>query len=461
MTLNQVSSSVERGIFLKYLADIYIQNPKLTIKFDSIYSLLLSFYIHNVEQSILSKDSLVGVQVALNNKFRNNIKVNTLMSEDGCFWGIQNRLGNNDIEFKNILYNGIKLYISVQSDNIYKVSESLFNFMIDEDILMECKIPHIMRNDALVCRVSCYNDALKVINYVNDLNYESIIKPNPFICDCGKASITMDGRLSYNGTLARILVKYLNEKKSSNSLDCVSSNDLDKFIINIIETAKVNSYEVFVDYGVTSQEKLNDFIMILNIISDNINDNLKLEDFSNSRNINIQNCDKEYSSLDENKILYVINKLDSCGNYSVGDIHKIIMTFIETENYSLFPRKDANGDNVRAVIFDYSSDDIRNIISNLGWKALIAASSDTYHKYGEEQLFGALKKLFADNDIGLFTNQYDSRSRLSLVIPPLLLKSEIVRRLQDNGKSISTISLMEVVMEEVEKTIDKKNNGRK
>ena len=463
MQSKQTSRREERELFLMFLSDVYLQNPSLPIKFDTIYNALLTFFIQDGEHYTLASDSLVGVQVGLNNKFRNNKKVNTFMSEDGYFWGIQNRMGKSDADYRNTLYDGFKVYISVQSDNIYKVAESLFNFMIDNNIVMECKIPMIMRNDALICRVSKEEDVLKISEYINSLDYECNTRPNPFLYNNTKISVTIDGRLLYNDTLSRIIGAYLNKKRESNIINKVSLKDFNNFIQEIIEyTTKDLSKQFLEYYKIDSKEKLRDFIIIINTISKISLDDITFDELLKIKDLNEKHTfHKAYSSFDENKILYVINRLDRCGEYRLDDIHKIIMLFIETGNYNLFPRKDNNDDKIRTIMYDFSSYDVKKIISIIGWKALLAASIDTYYKYGEEQLFGALETLYEKNKINLFTNDYGSRSKLSLVIPPELLKEVINNKLNISGKDINTNSFFELVKEEICNLEEKKEDGRK
>lgn len=450
----------ERELFLKYIVDVYLQNPNLPISSDIIYNELSRFSTYVDEHYFIDNDSLVGVQVGLNNKFRNNNRVRTFTSRDGYFWAIENREGKSDNEFFSDMYNSIKLYVSVDHDNIYKISELLFNFMINENIVMQCKIAKSMRNDALVCRVSGTESAVKVSEYLNSLNYESKFRPNPFLFDNGKCSVAMDGRLSYNSTLANLLKQYFCFKRNENQLDNVNCDDFNNFINNQVAMLSGVQKEYFIDlYGLSDDKKYNDFLMICNLISSNLDNALSLEQlfkYHNSRNMSVDIISDDCSKQEEDKILYVINSLTNY--YSVEEVHKIIMKYIETGNVNLFTRKDG----IRAVISDnFTSEDVKKIISNLGYNAFISVSKFTYEKYGEEQLFAAIKDLFNGQGIKKFTNDSGGRSRLGLVIPSNLLREVIVNKLNESGMSISCISLSTLVLDEINKTEEKKGNGRK
>lgn len=447
----------ERELFLKYIVDVYFKNLNISVSSDIIYHELSRFNVNNGENSVIDNDSLIGVQLGLNNKFKNNSKVNTFTSRDGYFWAIENRCGKEDKEFLSDMYNSIKIYISVDLENIYKISELLFNFMIKEKIVMQCKISKSMRNDALVCRVSGREAATKVCEYLESLNYESKIKPNPFLMENGKTYMAMDGRLSYNYTLATLLKQYFNTKKSKKQLDGVSCEQFNKFVKEQIRMLGSGQRKYYIDlYGLNTEEKYKDFMMICNLISKNLDNSLSLEqlyEYGDIRSLTGKVEKNKYSKQDEDKILYVINGLTNY--YSITDVHRIIMKYIETGDVKYFTRKD----DIRTIVSDnFDANDVKKIISNLGYNAFVSASRITYDKYGEEQLFAAIKDLFNGDGLKKFTNDYGARSRLGLVIPYQLLKEVIVSKLTENGLNVSSISLANFVLDEIGKSEEIKNN---
>lgn len=455
--------SKEQELFLKYLSDIYLQNPDLPILSETIYYELAKFTIANQEHFI-KFESLIGVQVRLNNKYKNNSSVDTFTSSDGNFWAIENRMGKNDHEFLSDMYNAIKLYIPVSSDNIYKISESLFDFMIDEGIVMQCKVAKEMRNDALVCRVRTKENALKVSDYVNSLDYISNIRPNPFLYDDGSVCMTIDGVLSYNTVLANVLREYLNNKRMSHTLNRTNILEFNTFINSQIELSNGNLNKAYMDlYKISSGEQYKDFMTILKLVSGVLDGSLTSEELFDYQSICSDVVEKNqvnYFVQDETKILYVINTLATY--YSVDYVHKIIMTFIETGDYNLFTRKYGEHGGIRNIMVNsFSPLETKNIISDIGWKALIFAAKVTYDKYGEEQLFDAIKNVFNGDGIIEFTNDNEARSRLGLVIPLQLLREVITCKLNERGMSISSMSLMELVLEEINKLDNKKKYGRK
>ena len=63
--------------------------------------------------------------------------------------------------------------------------------------------------------------------------------------------------------------------------------------------------------------------------------------------------------------------------------------------------------------------------------------------------------------MNIFTNDYEVRSYLTFIIPPELLKSVIIDKLNENGKSISSVSLYELIFYEISSKLEKEKNGRK
>lgn len=430
--MKSISKNEERDLFLKYLADIYLQNPDLPILKDTIYYELSRFNVCDGERSVLANDSLVGVQLQLNNKFRNNDKVVTFLSSTGYYWVVQNRVNKSEEEYFKDISNGVKLYVSAKANNIYKIADALFNFMIEENIVMECKVSKEMRNDALVCRVTNKEDTIKICEYLKKLRYKFNITGNSFMYSDGRVSVVIDGNLTYNNILISLIKAYLEEKRNTSSLEEVSCTEFCSFV-----------KEQIMFYETSDDEENRDNVKVANLILGNLNNELELDDFfAGNRSCSFNKT--SFSKCDEDRVLYVINSL--ANYYSVSDVHEIIMKYIETGNINLFTRKD----DVRAIISNnFSKDDVKNIISILGWKALVAASKLTYNKYGSEQLINATQKLLDNEEISGFTRDNDVRSYLGLVIPSVLLREVIENKILENSMELTTESLTDLVLEEI------------
>ena len=455
-----MNSVEERELFLKYLSDIYLQNPNLPFSHDIVYNELTRFCIVDNKEYIIDREILVGVQVKLSNKYRNNKSVN--ISCDDFYWKIYNKGNRSENEYLNDMYNSIKLYVAVDSKDLYRISSLIFDYMIKENVVMNCKIANSMRSDVLVCRVKDIEAAVKVTNYINSLGYASKIKPNTFSYVDGNVNIVKDGCLSYNRVLSRFICEYLKYKRDDNTLDNISNNDLSIFIESQINLLKGDNREYYTDlYEIDGNVKYRDFIMIGSIICKCLNNNLDINTFrqyNDYKDIFVE--DLEYISFDseEVKMKYVIYAMATY--YSTHEVHSRIMNFIDTGDYSLFTREGEK--NIRAIMYNnFTPNNTLEVITRIGWKALVNVSKITYDKNGEEQLFIALKELFDDGRLISFTNDDYARSRLGLIIPPDLLKSVIVSKLEDNNMDISSISLTKLILEEINNLNEKKVNGRK
>ena len=181
-------------------------------------------------------------------------------------------------------------------------------------------------------------DAKKIINYLNGLDYKPGIKPNPFVLSSGKVSVTKDGTLSYNAIISYILEAYLSFRRHSNSLTKVSTADLNNFIKSQIQLLKESQSTYLMNlYKIYNEENFNDFIMISHFISGNLEESLTLEEILEYNREALFASKEKYSKKDERNVLYVINSLASY--YDVESVHKIIMKYIETGDLNLFTRR--------------------------------------------------------------------------------------------------------------------------
>ena len=244
--------------------------------------------------------------------------------------------------------------------------------------------------------------------------------------------------------------------RKSNSLDKVNSLDFSNFVKKQISLLKGQNKLYFMNlYEIKDEDRFKDFIMISNIICKNIDSNLSLDELFKYQGVKNVDSKRIYSKQEEDKILHVINNLNNY--YSVDDIHKIIMQFIESGNYRLFTRKN----NIRSIVMDnFAPEDVKNIISDLGWKAFLSASKVTYDKYGSEWLYSAIDKYLNNMGISGFTRDDGVRSRLGLVIPPLLLREKIMNIMFEKGIELNTENLTNLVLEETTMKKNNRTNGR-
>lgn len=417
-----------KEMFLYYLRDLYKQNPNLEITTSTIYSELTRFISYeNNELKRIEKDNLVNIQVQLNNKYKNKILCSTANS--GYFFFIENRLGNTDTEFYTKMQNSIKIYILCDTTNIYKLADTLFEYMIKEKIITQSKIAKEMRNDCFVVRVSTKEEAEKVCNYINKINKNNKVSHNPFMINNGKVDITIDGRLSYNTVLSMFLTKYISSKKKNNTLDTINIDSLINYIQSEILICSNDSYYLYNNYdiGIT---KYNDFLLVAEIILNNLKENITKEELYNYQ-INKKDTPKEELNNNEEKVLYIIYRLSAY--YDTTYIHKLILEYYLSGNVNIFTRKD----NIRNIVIEYlPREELRSIIIRLGKSSLKEAIELTTEKYGESQSKHAITKFVLANSLEGFTRNKDARNRLGLISPKIWIRTMIRENLKEEQKEI-------------------------
>ena len=409
--------------FLIYLKDLYKQNPTLEINNNIIYSELARFISYqDGKLKRVEKDNLVNVQVQLNNKYKNRVLCSSANS--GYFFFIENRMGATDEEFYN------KMYIACDATNIYKVADSLFDFMLKEHIVTQSKISKEMRTDCFVVRVSTKEEAEKVCNYVNSLNYQSTIVPNPFVLNNGNVGMAMDGKLSYNTILSSFLKNYLISKRTSNTLDDINIDNLTNYIKSEVLMCNTDNYYLYNNYGVDAS-KYSDFINISNIIANNLNNTLtkeELYEYQNNKNTKDDTIDLNNNN---DKVLYIIYRMSTY--YDIKYIHKVLVEYSNSGNVNLFTRKDS----IRNIIIDYlPPEEIKKVIFKLGETSLKEATHLTEEKYGTPQAKHAITKFILTGRLEGFTRSGDARNKLGLILPKTWTSEIIRNKLNEEEKSI-------------------------
>lgn len=446
----KMEKSSERDLFIKYLAQIYIQNPDIPISKDTIYHELYSFNVHNGKQEKLKNTSLINVQIALSDKYKDDERTVKYTSRGGCFWIIEGRNNLRDYEFYDKLFKAIKLYISVDSKDIHRIAQELFDFALDEKILYQAKVAKVMRNDALVMRVSSKEEAIKVCDFVNNkLQYDSRVKPNPFIFDNGKVSIAIDGKLSYNETLCKFLTSYLNDKRNDNDLSNVSEKDFLAFISTEMDLFKNGDNKDFVyKYGLNSSKKIFDFVVVANLLMGNMNDTLNMKNIFSYQKIGEDDKDLD-ANIKRANLLYVMNVLSN--KYGTKEMHSRINKYLDTGDSDIFTREG----NARRIMYEnFNKESLTNLLLELGYSALVEASIRTVEKYGEGQLYYAVNKLLCFHQIDGFTNTNDARSYLGFISNERIIYKVLMDKLEKDGKKVNAQSVTNLLLEEVNKNIE-------
>lgn len=439
MTVNE-----EREVFLRTISSYFKKNSNIPLEKKYIYSYLASHTTKDGYLQGIPIESLVNVQLHLNEKYKGLEGINTFTGPkpSNVFWVIENRGQMKDKKFYEDIKDSIKLYLPVDASNIYEVSTKVLDYIIKEGIHIQAKIAKNMRSDVFVIRVLDKDKLDKLLNYINSLDYNSKSKPNPFALNVGRVSITKDGMMSYNTVLAEYITEYLKSEREEVTLE-----NFKKFMhkqINKIPSSNKNKY------------------MIVDLIIKNLENALTLEELlSYNQKVVVDNRVTQVSEEDKNNILRLINGLNVF--YNLEETHKRIEMYLATGNINYFTRQ--NG--IRKFVEGYLPvEQMRAALYEMGWSALVNSIDETYKKYGELQVIKAVERIVDVGSIEGLTNTNNARSYLGFITSPELLQKIILKQASSSinieNQSIEDIAFQVVgkAYEEIEYKNKQKKNGR-
>lgn len=438
MTVNE-----EREVFLRTISSYFKKNSNIPLEQKNIYSYLVSHTIKDGYLQGIPRESLVNVQLHLNEKYKGLEGINTFTGPkpNNVFWVIENRGQMKDKNFYEDIKDSIKLYLPVDASNIYEVSTKVLDYIIKEGIHIQAKIAKNIRSDVFVIRVLDKDKLDKLLNYINSLDYNSKSKPNPFALNVGRVSITKDGMMSYNTVLAEYITEYLKSEREEVTLE-----NFKKFMhkqINKIPSSNKNKY------------------MIVDLIIKNLENTLTLEELlSYNQKVVVDNRVTQVSEEDKNNILRLINGLNVF--YNLEETHKRIEMYLATGNINYFTRQ--NG--IRKFVEEYLPvEQMRAALYEMGWSALVNSIDETYKKYGELQVIKAVERIVDVGSIEGLTNTNNARSYLGFITSPELLQKIILKQASSiniENQSIEDIAFQVVgkAYEEIEYKNKQKKNGR-
>ena len=439
MTVNE-----EREVFLRTISSYLKKNSNIPLEKEYIYSYLASHTTKDGYLQGIPRESLVNVQLHLNEKYKGLEGINTFTGPkpNNVFWVIENRGQMKDKNFYEGIKDSIKLYLPVDASNIYEVSTKVLDYIIKEGIHIQAKIAKNMRSDVFVIRVLDKDKLDKLLNYINSLDYNSKSKPNPFALNVGRVSITKDGMMSYNTVLAEYITEYLKSEREEVTLE-----NFKKFMhkqINKIPSSNKNKY------------------MIVDLIIKNLENTLTLEELlSYNQKVVVDNRITQVSEEDKNNILRLINGLNVF--YNLEETHKRIEMYLATGNINYFTRQ--NG--IRKFVEEYLPvEQMRAALYEMGWSALVNSIDETYKKYGELQVIKAVERIVDVGSIEGLTNTNNARSYLGFITSPELLQKIILKQASSSinieNQSIEDIAFQVVgkAYEEIEYKNKQKKNGR-
>lgn len=318
--------------------------------------------------------------------------------------------------------NNIKIYISLDKESIYEVSIKIIEYMSKKSVPALYTIQNYYNNKVISISFINIEDLQVVFDYLN-----KEIKLN------NKISIGIDGIISYDTVLSKIIERYM---KEIDSYDNVNTNNFANFIEeNIIALSKNKKEYLMLLYDIDSNEKYQDFNLLSNLIKYSIYKEITLEKLEKCQKKLCTRREQIITANEKNNIYklavremldIILEIYDNSPNIknNIEEMHNNILKFLKEENYNYLPKEYS----IRNIIKEkISYIHFKNIIIKLGKETLFKVCTDTKIKYGDEQLRRALLEAENTGNICSFTNVSGNRSELGLVMPKELLK-EIIKK---------------------------------
>ena len=215
---------------------------------------------------------------------------------------------SRDLKAKR-MNNHIKVYIPLDSDHIELGTKLIMDFLENNNISHFSKMSRRIRFDDLVIRLINSEDAIKLINFVNNNNYikNGLIEPNPFAFNKNGISLAVDGCISYNGTIAGLIDLYMDECKSNNRLDRVNADDFYRFVFTKYKGQFIdkNDNSIYYLFRCNKEELRKNYREVISLILKSYNPLFTFHDLIEHYNLCIQDDKKDMLDINKTNNLLV------------------------------------------------------------------------------------------------------------------------------------------------------------
>lgn len=268
--------------FLKYWATIYAQNPNYEVNENVLYKALMEYGLTNQEKQNHSLEPLFPKWISY---FQNDPNLDVYHDQSQAAF----------LQFESKQARGskhVKLYLSYPTDKMEYCINKIFSFISQNHIIHHSKVAKRLRSDAATLRIADYNDALKVMDFINnDSELTTYAKPtNPFMLRNGVVGLAYDDNISYNDTLAMLLQFYFIHHRQTKMLDMVSSQDFQMYVIQFVQNIFRNGEELQKFYNMSNIRPMTkrfdnkaacllNYEQVLNLIIEQLDDNMNLEKY--------------------------------------------------------------------------------------------------------------------------------------------------------------------------------------
>ncbi len=435
------------GAFFDKFKKMYLQNPGIEPRYGTFYTEFASFGIAPSHAEYNSESNKIADYFkGWINDFSliDNIRVYHDNRQER-FLQFRNKGGRTDDDLA-VCY---KLYLSFPKDVIYEAVEDIFTFMANNNMLHVSKVADKLRSDSVVLRVYRREDALKVINYINNNPKftQHALPTNPLLPTNGIVGYAYDDNLSYNQMTCIFLKMYFQHKRREGTLQNASIQDFFIYMNNasLMLNSKEGLYQLLGDsdlrnefnnllFRLPMEKVVLNIQEVINLIKDNIDPNYNFQDYMDTIE-SFQNKEQKEEKAKKNRIMLGLNPevktetgkelfdsyiIYAASKYGADNVKDYVRTYLMGGEYgitrdhnfrerfkTLLPRQtleDYLGNNLEAYI--------KNKCNEYYYSLFDKACAATINKYDTEQLMYALDMLLNGVYDG-FTN--DDNARLDLM----------------------------------------------
>ena len=266
--------------FISNLKKLYIQNPNLPITSDTIYHELANYDFSKKE---LEDNDIRYMFPELERLFANSNLQVYVSERQTRFLQFANNNGYTKC---------VKLYVSFPKKIIEQAAIKIFGFVSENNMITASKLADYIRSDSIVIRLADPEDAKKVINFIN--NDKELVKyhkqTNPFSLKEGIVGVGYDDLLSYNLTIAKIMVEYFQALRINNSLKQASLEQFGNYVANyyyqtfitkenLLNFLNSDVYKSSTGRFQTDGEAVNNYEQVMRLIALTLKNNLSLEQY--------------------------------------------------------------------------------------------------------------------------------------------------------------------------------------
>ena len=332
----------EINIFLERMANY---SKKETLSWEQIYHELIFNKIPPNKQVDLSAYFDYWQEI-----FTSDPRTSVYVQEG---WEFFCQFVNRDVCQKKPNIDPIKIYVTLKPEYLALGANQIFKFLSDNNIKHRSKIGRVLRDDNIVIRVYDLKEAKKLINFINSNEFlvKGHMDVSPFCFQSGIVGLAMDNYLSYNSVVCFLISKYLEYKKSMCQLNDVNCQDLYEFVQRFDMRQSVYNEEMNFIKSPADITVLNEIRLLFSksLVSNDIND-----------------VYRHYYFVSKNRHL-------------VNDMKKV-----------------NNDTNIKNNVNEQKN--LSGVLEDL-----LAAMKGTATKYGDDCVYGALRKFLMSGDMTGFT----------------------------------------------------------